>query len=35
MTALRRLGELKILKEMTGRERKRRYVARAIPKVVA
>jgi Fic family protein len=35
MTALRRLEEKKILKEMTGRERNRRYVARAILKVVA
>ncbi|MBM2848660.1 MAG: filamentation induced by cAMP protein Fic, partial [Anaerolineales bacterium] len=35
MTALRRLEEMKILKEMTGRERNRRYVARAILKVVA
>jgi hypothetical protein len=35
MTALRRLEEMKILKEMTGRERNRRYIARAILKVVA
>ncbi len=35
MTALRRLEEMKILKEMTGCERNRRYVARAILKVVA
>jgi len=34
MTALRRLEEIKILKEMMGRERNRLYVARAIRKVV-
>ena len=34
MTALRRLEEIKILKEMMGRERNRLYVASAIRKVV-